>query len=271
MTDEVPVTPETPNPEPSPTPPLDAIPPTDAPETPAETPAETPKPDEKAEDTPEQETGDLLFQKKKEDEPADGEEPEQKDEDSTDDDGESPEDKEGDKEDTPEIINVEELEIPENMPVPDALKEDLDTFAKEMTSPDLTAQERMQKAVDLHVKAQQHSLEVWNDTKKQWADETLADPDIGGKNWDSTQIRVDDAMNKAWANPVYGGSPELLKEFQDDVKMLGLGNKLSFIKGMNNIAKMIGEDKQGDSSGSNAGAELSAAEKLYGKDGTGRG
>lgn len=230
----------------------------------------TPAPDATA--TPENqspeavaEQEDLLFEEKAEDDQAGDDQGSDEDGDSE---GEGKDENEKDGE--AQTVDVAALEIPEDMPIPEELKGDLDQLMKDLVSPDLTPQQKAQKMIDAHIKSQRHSLDVWEATTKGWRDETLNDPTVGGKNWETSQKAANAAIRAIWANEENGGSKELLEQFQQDLKMLKLGNKLSFIKGMVNLSKMIGEDSQGDSGGAATGNQMDIAERLYGKDGQGR-
>lgn len=268
-------------------------------ETPVETPATPPSPSEpaapapdanqptdnanQAPATPEGDNGpasepqgeenqspeDLLFAENKE---GDGESPEGENKEGAEgdgsEDGDSDEGDDGDEsgEEAAESIDVAALEIPEEMPIPEALKDDVDALMKDMVDPNLTHQEKAQKMIDAHIKSQKHSLEIWEQTKQEWAKITKADETIGGDNFPAVQKTVNRMIHDITTDPNHGGSEDFKAEFQDDLKMLGLGNKRSFIKFMHIMSKRadMGEDSQGDSSSASSPKEMDMAERLYG-------
>lgn len=212
----------------------------------------------KGQDTSTEEQADLLFD--------DGEKPSEdgsdqgkpKDQDSGED---GKDESDGD---TPDQVDVSALEVPEDMPVPEALKGDLEAVMKDLSNPELSSQEKAQKIIDAHIKSQRHMLDNWTKTKQEWRDETLKDPDIGGDNWKESQQAANQVINEIWGGERFGGSKELLEEFKSDLSMMGLGNKRSFVKGLVNLAKAVGEDNGAGESAS-GGGKKDLAEILYGQ------
>lgn len=257
MTDNIETPAETPAPADAPA--ADAVV-----KTPENTPAETPDADpvqtddattskEKPDDNDGDDAGakkedeSLLFDDDKADE--DGE---KSDEDS--DAADDKEKKEADGDNAPVEFKTEDLVVPEDMPIPDDMKDNMAELAKELSDPKLTTQEKMQKATDMHVKMQQRQQDDWQGVKKAWADECKADEFIGGENLKPTVKAVNATLKQFGENKDFGGSPELMAELRADLTLMGLGNKKSFLTLMNNISKATADPTDNGAAGTGAGA-----------------
>jgi hypothetical protein len=71
--------------------------------------------------------------------------------------------------------------------------------------------------------------------KQTWREEIVADPKIGGANLDASKKSANEVVRKFAENPEFGGSPELVKSLSDDLILLGLGNKKSFMQFLLNV------------------------------------
>lgn len=152
-------------------------------------------------------------------------------------------------------VKLEELTVPEDMPIPDELKGPLSEYIKDHK----LDKDGAQKLTDLGVKMQQHNLDVWTKTKSDWRKEVEADPVLGGTNLKVTVAKANDVIRK------FAGSEENLAELKQDLVLLGLGNKRSFVRFLNNIAQATGNDTAGGSSGGSAqqaGADA-MAKRMY--------
>ncbi len=145
--------------------------------------------------------------------------------------------KEGEEGDETPTFDLEKLTIPEDMPIPDEVKEEVSALAKELENADLTTQEKMQKMTDLHVKLMNQQAEKWTEIKAGWRKEVEADPDVGGEKLKAITGDINNLVRQFGKNPEFGGSDELFDDLKTDLMLLGLGNKKSFIKFMNNVAK----------------------------------
>lgn len=123
-------------------------------------------------------------------------------------------------------------------------------------------QEQTQALVDKGAEINKHIADQWTATKTSWTQETKNDPVIGGKNLPQTQASVERLITKFASDPAFGGSPELIRSLQEDLILLGLGRKRSFITMMNNIAKATGEDKMEGTPGA-APIKASLAERMW--------
>ena len=115
--------------------------------------------------------------------------------------------------------------------------------------------EQAQALTDLGVKLQQQNINAWAETKKGWRDEVVADPDLGGKNLENTVNNANKVIRQ------FAGSEEHLAELKQDLVLLGLGNKKSFVRFLSNIAKATGNDSIEGNSGSGAKSATTFEEK----------
>lgn len=139
----------------------------------------------------------------------------------------------------PAAVDIAELTVPEDMPIPDELKGPLTEYITE----NKLDKEGAQKLTDLGVKLQQHNLDVWTKTKDEWRKEVETDPVLGGSNLKATVAKANDVIRK------FAGSEENLAELKQDLVLLGLGNKRSFVRFLTNIAAATGNDSAGGPSG----------------------
>jgi hypothetical protein len=172
--------------------------------------------------------------------------------------------KEADADPTNQPFKLDELKIPDTMPIPEEMKGKVDDLSKIFNDKKLTNTQKMQKAVDLHVEMMQRQNQQWADTKKNWRDDCSKDPVIGGDKLKPAVAATENLITQFAGNPEFGGSPELLEQMQDDLVFLGLGNKKSFIKFMNNIARATGEDGfDGKGGGGKSSQDKSLAQKMW--------
>lgn len=175
----------------------------------------------------------LLFDEKKQEE-GKTDDAEKKEEDKT---------EEENKEETA-IITVENLALPDDV----IISEDIKGSLNELISEHKLSKETAQKMVDIGVKMEQKRIDDWYNMKNTWKEESIADPEIGGKNLDKTKSNCNRLINQ------FAGSEENLAECKQDLILLGLGNKRSFLRLLNNIANATGNDdtqKNSNSGGSN--------------------
>lgn len=153
--------------------------------------------------------------------------------------------------DQPDVVKLEELTLPEEIQISEEMKAPLTDF---ITSNKLN-KEQAQALTDLGVKLQQQNINAWAETKKGWRDEVVADPDLGGKNLENTVNNANKVIRQ------FAGSEEHLAELKQDLVLLGLGNKKSFVRFLSNIAKATGNDSIEGNSGSGAKSATTFEEK----------
>lgn len=141
------------------------------------------------------------------------------------------------KDDAPAYLKLDDIAVPEDMPIPDEVKAELSSvFEKHKVTGD-EQKALMQDLVNMHVKMMNDQVESFNKMKVEWRKEVETDPQIGGANLETSKKAANAIVRQFAGNPEFGGSPELLKEFSDDLILLGLGNKKSFIRVMLNMHK----------------------------------
>lgn len=136
-------------------------------------------------------------------------------------------------------IEYEDFKLPEDAVIPETIKGKLTDFAKE----NKLSQEQAQAIVDLGVEQNQANLDFFVETKARWRGECEKDPIIGGQKLAESVNNANDIVRRFGSDPALGGDKQLFTELQDDLMMLGLGNKRSFVRFMNNIHKATAEDK----------------------------
>ncbi len=149
-------------------------------------------------------------------------------------------------------FDIAKLVVPEDMPIPEAMKEKVTELAKIFNSKELSASEKTQKALDLHVETKKQDMEQFREIKNGWRKQVNDDPalkaSIGAAN---------DVVRK------YAGSEKDLAEFQGVLKFLGVGNHPAFVRFCANVAKATGEDTMDGSAGGGGGSKKSLAEMMY--------
>lgn len=196
---------------------------------------------------------DLLFAPKKE---GDAQPPKEGEGDAkSDDKGDS---KDGDADDKSADAPIEyQFNIPEDMPAPPEALEQFKNFAQA----NKLSQEQAQQALDMHIKmmgnAHEQMVEGWENTKQAWRQEVINDPELGGNNLEKTRTNANIVIDTFVSNA------EHLKEFQQDLIGLGLGNKASFIRFLNNIHAKISDDSVAGTFGVQSAEKKSLASTLW--------
>ena len=141
--------------------------------------------------------------------------------------------------------------VPETLKLDDALKGELHSALDEFrTNP----AEGAQKLIDLHTKTmtdfvaaqEKRQREVFAETNKNWHKEILADPELGGSGYQTTQAAIArmrdmlvspaDAAPRKWDD----GSPRM-SAFQEMCRVTGVGNHPVFWRMLHNVAKWLDE------------------------------
>lgn len=145
--------------------------------------------------------------------------------------GEADKPKEGEGDYKP--VDLSEITVPEDMPIPEEIKAPLTEYATK----NKLSKEQTQELIDLGIKREQQNIDFWNNTKAEWRKEIETDPELGGANLAATKSQANNVIRQ------FAGSEENLKELQQDLILLGLGNKRSFVRFLSNVAKATGNDK----------------------------
>lgn len=157
------------------------------------------------------------------------------------------------KEDAP-VFDVAALKLPDDFVIPEAMKADVEGIAKELN----LSTDQMQKLSDLHIKMLQKQNDGFEDLKQSWRAEVEADKDLGGQHLEQTKKLCNDTIRQFALDPAFGGSEKLMDGLKSDLIGLGLGNKISFLRFLTNIAKATRNDSVGGQSGHGAGEETTA-------------
>lgn len=150
-------------------------------------------------------------------------------------------------------IEYGEFTSPDDLPISPESRDEFVALLKETK----VTKDQAQKLIDMHVKMRQREVERWNELKDNWRKEAEKDPEIGGDKLKTSVKLANDVVRK------FAGSPEQLDELRNDLILLGLGNKPSFIRLMANIAKATSDDTQ-DGGGNIGEGKKSFGEVLFG-------
>lgn len=165
-------------------------------------------------------------------------------------DGETTENKtEGQSVDPAPPPTYEAFTIPEDVSLePERLKEFTDIlgeFEGKTKADHAFVQEFGQKAVDFHVTEVKKTVEAlnkslaesWENTKTEWKDSFMKDPEIGGNRWQTT---VDAASNFI---RTHGGTAEQQSEFRKLMDMSGVGNHPAMIRLLASAGRAMSEGR----------------------------
>jgi hypothetical protein len=145
----------------------------------------------------------------------------------------------------------DKIKVPEDMPIPEELKGKVTDLAKVFNNKELSASEKMQKAIDMHVEQQQKQLDDFKKVKDEWRGKVLADPELK-----ASVGAANDVVRK------FAGDAKQLEEFQGALKFLGLGNHPAFVRFCANVAKATSEDSM-DGKARDGGAKKDLASMMY--------
>jgi len=110
------------------------------------------------------------------------------------------------------------------------------TFAEfaDITKKNGLSQEAAQEYVDLYAKtvksAADKPYQMWRDTQKGWQDEVMADPELGGKNFDNVRRTIGSVLNEY-------GDPKV----RQALDFTGAGNNPAIIRTFYRMAKALAE------------------------------
>lgn len=139
------------------------------------------------------------------------------------------------------------VEVPEGIQLEAAGLDELKAIVSDAT---LTPSARAQKLVDFAAKS---NVEAHKQRVKGWADETRADPEIGGAKLDETLAVARKTMSLA---------PPEMKEI---LRASGLGNHPVFVKWAYAVGKKLSEDSFVPNTGEQKAAPRDVAQTLYGQ------
>lgn len=106
-------------------------------------------------------------------------------------------------------------------------------------------QEFGQKAVDFHVAEVKNLLEAnnkasfdaWENTKNEWKESFMSDPELGGNRWQTTVNSALDFIR------THGGNDKQQSEFRDLMNLSGVGNHPAMIRLLSNAGRNMSEGR----------------------------
>lgn len=143
----------------------------------------------------------------------------------------SPEQADEQKAETPDV-EYSDFSMPEGIEIDAELLGEFKPYAKELGLDQDGAQRLVDMAAKLASKVQQASIENWQKQKSEWAEQSRADKDFGGKDFEANlgvALKAIDAF----------GSPAL-KAILDES---GLGSHPEIVRFAYKIGKAIGDDR----------------------------
>ncbi len=160
-----------------------------------------------------------------------------------------------DKADTPAPFKIEDMKVPDGFEMPETMKPVISGLAASIEEAK-TPQERMQKIADAHVAVQNMQMESWNKMKSDWRQEIVKDPVLGGNNIDKTRAACDDVVRRFVP-------ADKMEEFTNDLILLGLGNKKSFVNFLMSVHEKTREDNAAGAGGAGPAERQSAEKTLW--------
>jgi len=134
-----------------------------------------------------------------------------------------------------------EFEVPEELADVPYNEEALEAF-KETAKELGLSQEQFQALAEFDLrnaqKAEEAAVSAWHDRVNGWKQSSLADPDIGGKNFAETKVNVKAAID-AFADKE--AKALLSSPTEDNPDGLALQNHPAFLRMMNRIGKALGD------------------------------
>lgn len=146
-----------------------------------------------------------------------------------------------------DAIEYTDFQVPEGIVIDEEKLGQFVPIAKELG----LNQEQAQKVVDLYAGIEAKNHQAWADQIGKWADETRADPDIGG-------AKLDESMKAATtAIEAFGG-----KDLLDRINSSGLGCDPVTLRAWAKVGRALSEDKT-LAPGAAAGRSLSMGDILF--------
>lgn len=140
-----------------------------------------------------------------------------------------------------EVIEYTDFTVPEGIELDSEVLDEFKPFAQELKLDQDGAQKLVDMGSKLAAKIHQAGIDNWQRQKDGWADESRADKEIGGKDFDANLGVARTAIEKF-------GSPEL----QKILDVSGLGNHPEVLRFAHRIGKAISSDAgiiKGDKAG----------------------
>ena len=157
-------------------------------------------------------------------------------------------------------IEYQDFAMPEGF-TPDAQL--LNNF-KELGVKSKIPQETAQELVNLFADHQKKSLESYVQERRAWREEVKNDPELGGHNLKGTLQNIEALVQKFATNSEGVVDQSIVDGMQENLIFWGMGDRLSFLKFLNNIHKATSEDKADGKPGTVTTAQKSTAQAIWG-------
>ena len=201
---------------------------TETPVTPVTPPVEAPKEGDAEPVTPpaegEKDAAQLLFGKKDDEPPAEGDKKE----------GDDADKKDDDKAD--EGLKFEDFTIDPDMVVQDEVKTELTGI---INNKELDEKGKIQGLLDLHQKMMKQQAEGFQGYRKILREASENDPIIGGEKLKASIDAANNAVFNVAKNPKFGGSEDTYNGFVERLTILGLGDDPYVIRFLTNVNKLV--------------------------------
>lgn len=158
-----------------------------------------------------------------------------------------------------EVITLENITLPEGITIDEPV---MGSFLEIMNNAELTAQERVQKLVDLQSEVQRAAAEepgkVWEETQDGWRREAEAHPVIGGNKLAGTLQGVSKLIES------YGGDATEQKALRQVMDFTGAGNNPHVIAFLSRVAgKLVVEGGPVIGSPTSEASGASLAQRMF--------
>lgn len=157
-----------------------------------------------------------------------------------------------------EAITYTDFKLPEGVKLDEKAVDDFKAIAAEARLP----QEKAQALLDQHVAALQAAVQepykLWNKTQLEWQKQVMADPEMGGQNFEKVTRPALDAAIKTFVT-----DPAEQKTLKDAFSYTGAGNHPAIVKFLYQIGKSVSEGSPVLGGKPAATGQIPAAEKLY--------
>lgn len=150
----------------------------------------------------------------------------------------------GDDEGVPESYTIAADALPEGAEIDTKLLEDAAPTFKELGLSNKAANKLAPLALKVAERMAERQADNFAATRKAWADETLADPELGGKNWKATEANVARALDHFVGPQVGKGADgkEYPNEFRQLLNETGLGSHPVMVRAFKAIGEAMSED-----------------------------
>lgn len=149
-----------------------------------------------------------------------------------------PADDGADDEGVPESYTIAPDALPDGAEIDSKLLEEAAPTFKELGLSNKAANKLAPLALKVAERIGERQTAEFAEIRKGWANETLADPELGGKNWKATEANVARALDH-FVGPNSKDEPNQFREMLNET---GLGSHPVMVRAFNDIGKAMSED-----------------------------